>query len=332
MLDCHFCSVISKTNGEDPIGVPTYDGWLMVEIPPPWPRKFWQAKPILQPIVEIVEQLSKQGINVRFLAIASGVAYNAIAPNRNYSQTDLIRVIYYYRPSPLFAQFKKQEFLLPETELIDCLKTLLKEPESLAKFEQYKQQTSDIRELIICTHGNYDVACSRFGYPIYKKLCQEYVPASGGKLRVWQSSHIGGHQFAPTLVDFPEGRYWGYLEPEMLDLLIYRQGLVTELKPFYRGWIGLNWFEQVAEREILMQEGWAWLDYLKSGKVLSTDETEEEWAEVQIDFISPDGSISGTYQARIEVSGEVTTVFNSGKDQPLQKIKQYSVSRLIKLS
>ncbi|OKH37855.1 sucrase ferredoxin [[Phormidium ambiguum] IAM M-71] len=324
MLHCHFCSVISKTNGVDPIGsAPTYDGCLMVEIAPPWPHKFWQAKPMLQPIVDLLEHLGKQGVKIGFLAIA---------PNRKYSQPDLIRVIYYYRPSQIFAQFEKQEFLLPETELIDCIKTLLKEPESLFQFEPYRQQTNQIRELIICTHGNLDVACSRFGYPIYKKLYQEYVPASQGQLRVWQASHIGGHLFAPTLVDFPEGRYWGHLESGMLDLLIYRQGLVTELKPFYRGWIGFNWFAQIAEREILMQEGWAWFDYFKSGKVLSTDETEEEWAEVQIDFMSKDGSISGAYEARVEVSGEVTVAYNSGKDKPLHKVKQYCVSRLTKVS
>lgn len=323
MLDCHFCSVISKTNGEDPIGsVATYHGWLMIELPPPWPRKFWQAKPMLQPIADLVEQLGEQGIRVRFIAIA---------PDRTYSQPDLIRVIYYSRPSQLFARFNKQEFLLPETQLFDCIKALLKEPELISQFATYRQSTNHIRELIVCTHGNYDVACSRFGYPIYKKLRQEYAPASNGDLRVWQSSHIGGHQYAATLVDLPEGRYWGYLEPEILDLLIYRQGLVTELKPFYRGWIALNWLVQIAEREILIQEGWAWFDYLKDGQVLSKDDTKEEWAEIRIDFMSPDGRISGAYEARVEVGGEVTTAFNSGKDQPLQQLKQYRVSRLTKL-
>lgn len=323
MLDCHFCSVISKTNGEDPIGsVATYDGWLMIEIPPPWPRKFWQAKPMLQPIADLVEQLGEQGIRVRFLAIA---------PDRTYSQPDLIRVIYYYRPSQLFARFEKQEFLLPETELIDCIKALLKQPELLSQFESYRQQTNHIRELIVCTHGNYDIACSRFGYPIYKKLRQEYAPASNGQLRVWQSSHIGGHQYAATLVDLPEGRYWGHLEPKILDLLIYRNGSVTELKPFYRGWMALNWLVQIAEREILMQEGWDWFNYLKTGQVLSKDET-EEWAEVRIDFMSPDSSISGAYEARVEVCCEVTTAFNSGEDQPLHQLKQYRIKHLQRMN
>jgi len=39
---------------------------------------------------------------------------------------------------------------------------------------------------LVCTHGNVDVACSRFGYPIYEKLRKEY---SDENLRVWRCSH-----------------------------------------------------------------------------------------------------------------------------------------------
>ncbi len=42
----------------------------------------------------------------------------------------------------------------------------------------------------------------------------------------------------------------------MLDLLVHRNGPVADLHPFYRGWCGLKQFEQIAEREIWMQEGW----------------------------------------------------------------------------
>ena len=107
-------------------------------------------------------------------------------------------MIYYYRSSQLCARFEKQELLLPNPKLIPGLKALLQGAEALSQFESYQQPTEHIRELIVCTHGNYDVACSRFGHPIYKKLCQEYAPASEGHLRVWKSSHIGGHNFAPT--------------------------------------------------------------------------------------------------------------------------------------
>jgi hypothetical protein len=42
-----------------------------------------------------------------------------------------------------------------------------------------------------------------------------------------------------------------------------------------------------------MQEGWDWLNYHRAGQVLAIDESKEEWdagwADVRIDFASPDG-------------------------------------------
>ncbi len=114
---------------------------------------------------------------------------------------------------------------------------LLNQPEQLSKFQMFRQDNKSIRDLLVCTHGNHDVSCGRFGYPLYRTLKQDYADT---KISVWQCSHFGGHQFAPTLLDMPEGRYWGHLEPEILDLLIYRQGSVADLRSFYRGWGGLH--------------------------------------------------------------------------------------------
>lgn len=186
---------------------------------------------------------------------------------------------------------------------------------------------------MVCTHGNVDVACARFGYPIYKKLRQNYAAESKGQLRVWRCSHFGGHQFAPTLVDLPLGQVWGHLEPEVLELLVQRHGTVTELRRFYRGWSGLNPFEQIVEREIWMQQGWDWLTYNKSGQVLLQDAEDEDWeadwAEVRLDFASCDGSVAGTYEARVEVCGSVMSAWNSGEDPTA--VKQYRVSSLVRV-
>ena len=323
LTDCRFCSVVSKTNGEDPIAsVGTFDHWLLVEMAQPWSPQIGQHS-TLQPVIEMLTALRQEhGIKVRPLLIA---------PDREYSYPHATRVLYYQRPARLFAKFQKQEFLLPEEQIYPLAKALLKQPEELQYFEQYQQQTSHIRELMVCTHANHDAACGRFGYPIYKKLRSQYAANSQGQLRVWRVSHFGGHRFAPTLVDFPEGRYWGHLEPEMLDLLVQRNGSVLGLRQFYRGWTGLTKWEQIAEREIWMQQGWDWIDYYKAGQVLGIDEQEETWAEVRIDFTTPDGSKSGGYEARVEVSGEVTTAPKSGDEMSLQAAKQYRVSHLVQV-
>jgi hypothetical protein len=97
----------------------------------------------------------------------------------------------------------------------------------------------------------------------------------------------------------------------------------------------------MAEREIFMQMGWEWLTYLKSGQVLAFDEANADWAEVQIDVALPVGqqglgrsesspSLTGSYVARIECSGQVLKTWDSENDPSLEAVKQYRVSRLVK--
>ncbi|MBW4685875.1 MAG: sucrase ferredoxin [Komarekiella atlantica HA4396-MV6] len=330
--DCRFCSLVSKANGEDPIGTAgTYDYWLIMEVSQPWPQEIFQENPTIKSLMGLFEELIfKHGVKLKPMLIA---------PDGEYSYPGFTRLFYYYRPAKLFSQFEKQEFVVPESEaaaLVTAIfKHLMHQPNALSEFQQYQQQTSHIRELMVCTHAQIDLACGRFGTPIYRQLRKEYAPASNGKLRVWQTTHFGGHQFAPTLVDLPQGHLWGHLQPDVLDLLVRRNGSVLGLRQYYRGWTGLSEFEQNAEREIWMQFGWSWLDYLKAGKVLAMEEVAQkedaDWAEVRIDFAVPDGSTSGAYEARVEVCGEVMSAFNSAKEMELEAVRQYHVSRLIKV-
>lgn len=354
LTDCRFCSDVSKANGEDPIGTAgTCDHWLIFELAQPWSGNLWVDNPTVQPIIALIKELIvKHGVKLKPMAIA---------PDREYSNPGYTRVLYYYRPDRLFAEFEKQEFIVPDALVSRLAIALLKqlvEPNELSDFQQYQQKTSHIREILTCTHGNVDVACARFGYPIYQKLRSEYAAASGGSLRVWRCSHFGGHQFAPTLIDLPEGRYWGHLKSEVLDLLVQRDGSVSQLRQFYRGWAGLTKFEQIAEREIWMQEGWDWLKYHKAGQVLAMDQggikkylhkflqlvpskrvkfllnkltKDAIWAKVRLEFASPDGSVRGAYEARVEVSGEVMSALSSRDDMQLQAVKQYCVRSLVKV-
>ncbi|MBD2677485.1 MULTISPECIES: sucrase ferredoxin [Nostoc] len=325
--DCRFCSLVSKANGEDLIGTAgTCEHWLIMEVPQPWPQEIFQKNPIIKSVIGLFQELIFQhGVNLKPILIA---------PDREYSHPGFTRIFYYYRPATLFSQFEKQEFVVPESKAADLLtaifQQLIQQPNNLSQFQQYQQQTNDIRELMVCTHAQVDLACGRFGTPIYRQLRKEYAPVSNEKLRVWQTTHFGGHQFAPTLIDLPQGSLWGHLEPDVLDLLVQQNGSVFGLRQYYRGWTGLSKFEQIAECEIWMQSGWNWLNYLKAGKVLAM-EKDGNWAEVRIDFALPDGSTSGAYEATIEVCGEVMSAFNSAKEMELEAVKQYRVSRLIKV-
>ncbi|MEA5569268.1 sucrase ferredoxin [Anabaena sp. UHCC 0399] len=322
---CRFCSEISQANGEDPIGSAiAVEQYLIIEAAQPWPVPIWiEPDPMPQGVVDALNFVWEGGRTIRQLAIA---------PDPEYSHPDYTRVLYYRQAAQFFAQFEKHEFIVPHALLGSLALALLKHPEELPNFDQYRQQTNHIREILVCNHGNVDVACSRFGYPIYQKLRSEYATVNNSNLRVWRCSHFGGHEFAPTLVDLPQGQYWGHLKPEILDLLVRRNGSVKELYPYYRGWAGLPKFAQIAEREIWMQEGWNWLEYHKAGQVLASDEINQEWADVRIVFTTADRNISSAYQARVEVRGSVMTAWKSGANPTLEEVKQYHVTSLVKLA
>jgi hypothetical protein len=354
ITDCRFCSLVSKANGEDPIGsAPIADHWLVVELPQPWSARVFQEDPQIQSVLALLKTLALQGIRLRPIAIA---------PDREYSQPGYRRILYYHRPAQSFAQFKPQEYCLPEIEfgrlVMALLKRLLRQPHDLESFDRYRQVNNQTRDLLICTHGNVDAACARFGFPIYDKLRKIYAPLYQGQLRVWRCTHFGGHQYAPTLVDLPSGRYWGHLELSILDTLVFQQGDPADLYRFYRGWAGLNKFEQIAEREIWMQEGWDWLTYAKRGKLVKLGEprlktwlrwmarrlpysrlriwlerTQQDasWAIVQIDYQSLDGEAIGSYQARVSISSQILTAIRSAERMDLVPVNQYQVTELIKL-
>jgi hypothetical protein len=312
--------VVSQANGEDPAGTGTpFTGYLLVEVAPPWKYDVGESRRFPEDLWEAVKGLWDAGIVQKF---------TAIMPDPEYSREGHTRVILLRRPSgPFFAAYEKEEYLVPEGEVVALVEALAKEPDGPSRFAHYREDDSRVRDILVCTHGSHDVCCGRFGYPLYEELRQEYAAASEGRLRVWRTSHLGGHRFAPNLIDLPEGLYWGHLEPEALENLVLRNEPVSEMRRFYRGWAGLSGkFEQIAEREILIREGWKWTGHPKRGRTLEVDE-EESRAEVRIEYTAEDGSVSGTYEATVEESGSVMTLASSGTGA-LEEARQYHVSRL----
>lgn len=62
----------------------------------------------------------------------------------------------------------------------------------------------------VCTNGQRDLCCARFGLPVYNAL-REVVGE-----RVWQVTHLGGHRFAPNVLVLPDGLLYGRVHPEGL--------------------------------------------------------------------------------------------------------------------
>lgn len=68
--------------------------------------------------------------------------------------------------------------------------------------------------LAVCTNGRRDVACAKYGVPVYNALVEQ------AGIPVWQCTHMGGHRFAGVVAALPSGICYGYLDAdEAADLV-----------------------------------------------------------------------------------------------------------------
>ena len=58
-------------------------------------------------------------------------------------------------------------------------------------------------QYFVCTNGQRDLCCARYGLPVYAEL-----RALVGE-RAWQTTHLGGHRFAPNVLTLPQGAIYG---------------------------------------------------------------------------------------------------------------------------
>lgn len=315
------CSDISKANGEDPIGTASpFDYCLLIELPKPWANNVWQSQRVSAELRQAIAQVEAVGLTLKLLAIE---------PDHDYTRPDLTQVILYRRPTTgmAFSRYEREAYALPKPLVPALVKALLAQPDHLPSFKQYQQENRLQRELLVCTHGSRDSCCGKYGFPLYDVLRKAARPYFGQPLRVWRTSHIGGHRLAGTMLDFPYGHYWGHLTFPILPTLLEYCGSVEAVQPFYRGWAGLDKITQVAEREIWMREGWRWLNYQKRGRHTSLNKRQTE---IELDYHSPDGQDVGCYRAIVECTGQVETLRSSGYDD-LALVDQYAVTSLEKI-
>lgn len=96
-------------------------------------------------------------------------------------------------------------------------------------------------QYFVCTNGQRDVCCSRFGLPVYARL-RDRVGA-----RAWQTTHVGGHRFAANVLALPQGALYGRLEPDAVDGFLAAVEAGQLAKPHLRGRSALPGEAQAAE-------------------------------------------------------------------------------------
>ncbi|WP_066383194.1 sucrase ferredoxin [Anabaena sp. CA = ATCC 33047] len=314
-----FCAEESCQAKEDLIGTAlNRQYYVLIEVPPPWTSQPLNSKGITKKLQNLQSTINESECSLRLVFI-----YNA-----NYYQIGQTHLIIYYQSEELSSGYSKKEYILSN---IDDAVPIIENCINNEMFVDVEDTNIQTRDLLVCTHGSHDKCCAKYGIPFYRQALATVANLSLSHVRVWQSSHFGGHRFAPTMIDLPTARYYGRLDQKSFISILTQTGDIQSLKSVYRGWGILPWQVQILERELMLKYGWDWFNYQVKGCVIEQNE-DETFNQVEITFITPDDLVNH-YRCNVIEDESKTLFFRSqcGQDE-LIKFSQFSITDLGKVN
>jgi len=244
------CTRVARALGHRPAGTAgSAAAFVLVEAPLPWPSDVG-AHPLLAPLAPVVG-----GVGGRL---------QAVVPRAGGSPGTTAVVV--FRRSAI--GFDRLERSVPTGDLVDELAAMLTTNPPPKEQQNPLLFRGQVRDVLVCTHGSRDVCCGADGMRLYGQLIARELDG----VRVWRTSHTGGHRFAPTALTFPDGRAWAWLEADLVRGIVERSVPATEAAAHDRGSLGLDDpFAQAAESAVFGAEGWDWLDRPHQVAVDATD-------------------------------------------------------------
>ena len=200
-----------------------------------------------------------------------------------------------YRREPWGAS--RQVWRTDATGVAEVAIALL-EGRSPAEADEVSAEADHVAEVWVCTQGSHDMCCGSDGTRFAADVDHQW-----DDVVVRRVSHTGGHRFAPTAITLPDGRMWAYLDPDGLRDILTRQGDASSVADRCRGWWGAaTGPEQVAERALLLHEGWTWEQAPRSAEIVR-----EEAGIVTVEITAGEGGLR-SWLAEVRVAREVPSI------------------------
>lgn len=100
--------------------------------------------------------------------------------------------------------------------------------------------------LFVCTHGQRDRCCAKYGFGLLQALEAERA-RRGLQIDLWECTHLGGDRFAANAFAFPAAHMYGHLRPEHAPILLEHLVAGSVYVPAYRGSMLYSGARQLAE-------------------------------------------------------------------------------------
>lgn len=193
MSDPATCSALSLLVGEPLAGtaVAETDLWVVLEQPQAWGPKGVEDSGLPAPLAERLRLFGERYPRARVQLIRR--------PERGRAGE---RLLFLGRAEP--AALRLHRVRLPDLGALDAVDL----DAWAGGAPPTDAETISEPLYLVCVHGKRDRCCAQRGMPVFNAL--ERVAGA----RVWQTTHLGGHRFAATLLVLPDGICYGRVQPE----------------------------------------------------------------------------------------------------------------------
>lgn len=218
MTDDFRCSLASRLDDEQLAGTaPTEHTFLLVEHPGPWGRRAVEESRLPDAVRRHLAELPDT--RVQLVRRHGGVAGPGIRVFRAVAD--------------------------PTTPGFAVATAVLDSPEDLLDLDHADLVPHHGALWLVCTNGRRDRCCAEVGRPVAAALAARWPEET------WETTHLGGHRFAGTLLALPSGHTLGRLDAERAVAAC--AGLEDGQVPvaLSRGRAGLAPAEQVRELHLL---------------------------------------------------------------------------------
>jgi hypothetical protein len=288
------CSDWARTQHLDPVGsAGYYEGFLLIEQPLPWPFDVSS----IPDLIEVAKLAASAHLRLQAVIPASGreagsrtmrvethdaethdaethdaethdaekdgVEKDGVEEAEQSPGAELVerssgevrRVICYRSARPGWAgPLVRSERLAVAGSLAEATGELLSQGPAPDEPEQI---TSRVVDVLVCTHGRRDTCCGSRGMDLVGELRRDPQFGTDAGVRLWRTSHTGGHRFAPTAVLLPAGTMWAWVTSALLRAAAFTEGEVEPWLERYRGCATVGSpAQQAAERAVLGEVGW----------------------------------------------------------------------------
>ncbi len=235
------CSAWARAEQLDPGGTAAaFEVLVLVERPLPWPPDIAEA-PDLAAVASAV-------------ATAAGTRswrMQAVVPVGDEVRPDRRRILCYRRTGDHFTGFVGVEVDVAPPDIAEAAADLVVGDGGIA---DRGARSIRVRDVLVCGHGARDRCCGSLGTRLALSASD-----LGERVRLWRTSHTGGHRFAPTAMVLPSGDVWGYLDEATLRTIVAEESSPQELLHLHRGSAGMPTPGlQLLDRYALGVEGWSW--------------------------------------------------------------------------